>query len=136
MPDIGCWSLWFGETSHCWSFVGLRGGLDPAHVATEIAVIVVLMAGVHAVSTRASKAVLTSLALVSCSGLLVHLTNGLIESHFHFFVVIPLISLYRDWRPLAVGLGLRRDSSLRRWSDLHRRMSSTILRLSPIRFAG
>jgi signal transduction histidine kinase len=37
--------------------------------------------------------------------LLVHLTDGLIESHFHFFVVIPLISLYRDWRPLAVGLG-------------------------------
>jgi len=56
------------------------------------------------VESRTSKAVLTSLALVTCSALLVHLTNGLIESHFHFFVVVPLISLYRDWRPLAVGL--------------------------------
>jgi signal transduction histidine kinase len=84
--------------------VGVRGGVDLAHVSAEIAVVLVLLAGVHAVDTRTSKAVLTSLALVSCSGLLVHLTNGLIESHFHFFVVIPLISLYRDWRPLAVGL--------------------------------
>jgi len=84
--------------------IGLRGGIDLAHLSTEIAVVVVLLAGVHAVGTRAAKAVLTSLALVSCSALLVHLTHGLIESHFHFFVVIPLISLYRDWRPLAVGL--------------------------------
>jgi signal transduction histidine kinase len=84
--------------------VGVRGGVDLAHVSAEIAVVLVLLAGVHVVDTRTSKAVLTSLALVSCSGLLVHLTNGLIESHFHFFVVIPLISLYRDWRPLAVGL--------------------------------
>ncbi len=84
--------------------IGLRGGIDIGHLFTEIAVVIVLLAGVHAVGTRASKAVLTSLALVSCSALLVHLTHGLIESHFHFFVVIPLISLYRDWRPLAVGL--------------------------------
>lgn len=84
--------------------IGFRVGSDLGHLATEIAVVLVLLAGVHAVGTRTSKAVLTSLALLSCSGLLVHLTNGLIESHFHFFVVIPLISLYRDWRPLAVGL--------------------------------
>lgn len=85
--------------------IGLRAGIGLAHVFTEIAVVIVLLAGVQAVGTRAAKAVLTSLALVSCSALLVHLTHGLIESHFHFFVVIPLISLYRDWRPLAVGLG-------------------------------
>lgn len=84
--------------------IGLRNGSDAAHLATELSVVVILIAGVHAVSTRTSKAVLTSLALVTCSGLLVHITNGLIESHFHFFVVIPLVSLYRDWRPLAVGL--------------------------------
>ena len=84
--------------------VGLRGNSDSVHVATELSVVVALLAGVHLVETRTYKAVLTALALVSCSGLLVHLTDGLIESHFHFFVVIPLISLYRDWRPLAVGL--------------------------------
>ncbi|MGH8913840.1 MAG: sensor histidine kinase [Acidimicrobiia bacterium] len=84
--------------------VGLRNGIDAPHLATELSVVVLLVAGTHVVATRASKAVLTSLALVTCSGLLVHITNGLIESHFHFFVVIPLVSLYRDWRPLAAGL--------------------------------
>jgi signal transduction histidine kinase len=85
--------------------IGLRGSIEPAHLVTELSIVLVLVAGVHVVETRTYKAVLTALALVSCSGLLVHLTDGLIESHFHFFVVIPLISLYRDWRPLAVGLG-------------------------------
>lgn len=84
--------------------IGLNSGIEPGHMAVEVALILVLLAGVQVVETRASKAVLTALALVSCSGLLVHLTNGLIESHFHFFVVIPLISLYRDWRPLAISL--------------------------------
>jgi signal transduction histidine kinase len=86
------------------AFIGLRGGADLFHLTAEISLVLVLLAGVHTVESRTSKAVLASLALVSCSGLLVHLTDGLIESHFHFFVVIPLISLYRDWRPLAVGL--------------------------------
>ena len=86
------------------AIVGLRADIEPMHLVTELSIILLLLAGVKAVETRTYKAVLTALALVSCSGLLVHLTNGLIESHFHFFVVIPLISLYRDWRPLAVGL--------------------------------
>lgn len=84
--------------------IGLRNGIDPTHLAAELSIVLVMIAGVHVVTTRTSKAVLTSLALVTCSAMLVHLTNGLIESHFHFFVVVPLISLYRDWRPLAVGL--------------------------------
>jgi signal transduction histidine kinase len=85
--------------------IGLRSSIEPAHLATEMSIVLVLLTGVQVVETRTYKAVLTALALVSCSGLLVHLTDGLIESHFHFFVVIALISLYRDWRPLAVGLG-------------------------------
>src|SRR3970282_2154692 len=84
--------------------IALRGGVEADHLALELAIVLVLIAGSHAVETQASKAVLISLALVSCSGLLVHFTDGLIESLFQFFVVIPLVSLYRDWRPLAVGL--------------------------------
>jgi len=86
------------------AIIGLRSGIDPVHLVTELALILVLIAGAYVVETRTYKAVLTALALVTCSGLLVHLTDGLIESHFHFFVVIPLVSLYRDWRPLAFGL--------------------------------
>jgi signal transduction histidine kinase len=84
--------------------IGLRGGEDADHIALELFIVLALIAGSHIVKSQANKAVLISLALVSCSALLVHFTDGLIESHFHFFVVVPLISLYRDWRPLAVGL--------------------------------
>jgi signal transduction histidine kinase len=85
--------------------IGLRSGIELSHLVAELSIVVIVTAGVKMVETRTSKAVLTSMALVTCSGMLVHFTNGLIESHFHFFVVIPLISIYRDWRPLAVGLG-------------------------------
>lgn len=34
------------------------------------------------------------------SGLLVHLTGGRIETHFHVFVSLALLSFYRDWRVL------------------------------------
>lgn len=54
---------------------------------------------------RWGQAVLVALAMNGFSGLLIHLTDGLIESHFHFFVVLPLIALYFDWRPLVVSIG-------------------------------
>ena len=38
------------------------------------------------------------------SALLVHLSGGYIELHFHFFVVMSVIVLYQDWLPFLVGL--------------------------------
>ncbi len=38
--------------------------------------------------------------LIFCSYLLVHLSKGSIEAHFHFFILIGLIVLYQDWVPL------------------------------------
>jgi signal transduction histidine kinase len=37
--------------------------------------------------------------LVYCSSVLVHLSYGSIEAHFHFFILIGLIALYQDWVP-------------------------------------
>ena len=51
---------------------------------------------------RASMA--TSSLLVSC-GLLIHLFGGLIEIHFHFFVVLAVVAMYQAWTPYLVGLG-------------------------------
>lgn len=84
--------------------VALGANLDPIHVGAEISLVLLLALVVSIPSSQDAKAVLVSLALVTCSALLVHFTHGLIESHFHFFVVLPLISLYRDWRPLMTGL--------------------------------
>lgn len=36
--------------------------------------------------------------------MLVHLSGGSIEMHFHFFVMVPLIALYQDWVPFLVAI--------------------------------
>jgi PAS domain S-box-containing protein/diguanylate cyclase (GGDEF)-like protein len=46
---------------------------------------------------------LISFGLVTSSAILVHLSGGYIEAHFHFFVVIVLITLYEDWVPLLLA---------------------------------
>ena len=46
---------------------------------------------------------LVSFGLVTASAILVHLSSGYIEAHFHFFVVIVLITLYEDWIPLLLA---------------------------------
>lgn len=86
------------------AIVGWNAGMEDNHGIAAIGVVIALLLLQTIDERQVTKAVLTSLALVTCSILLVHITGGLIESHFHFFVVLPLISLYRDWRPLAVGL--------------------------------
>ena len=45
-----------------------------------------------------------SLGLLTAAALLVHITNGLIEAHFYFFVMVVLLTLYEDWRPFLVAV--------------------------------
>jgi diguanylate cyclase len=42
---------------------------------------------------------------VTCSALVVHIWDGRIEGHFHFFMVIPLLLLYQDWSPFLIAIG-------------------------------
>jgi hypothetical protein len=46
-----------------------------------------------------------ALGLVASSAVLVHLSGGLIELHFHYFVVVGLLSLYQEWRPFLIAIG-------------------------------
>ena len=43
-----------------------------------------------------------SLGLITASAMLVHLWGGVIEAHFHFFVMIGVLTLYQDWMPFLV----------------------------------
>jgi signal transduction histidine kinase len=45
-----------------------------------------------------------SAGLVWCSTVLVGITNGTIESHFHFFIIIGFIALYQDWVPFLLNV--------------------------------
>ncbi|MEY2420313.1 MAG: hypothetical protein QOI95_380 [Acidimicrobiaceae bacterium] len=53
---------------------------------------------------RRSRAMLTGLGLMVASAVLVHLSGGVTEMHFHFFVMLGVISLYQDWQPFLVSI--------------------------------
>jgi len=56
--------------------------------------------------SRGWRSVSVATGLISCSVILVHLSNGLIEAHFHFFVMVALLTLYQDWKPFLVAITL------------------------------
>ena len=37
--------------------------------------------------------------------MLVHLSGGVIEMHFHFFVMVAVVALYQDWVPFLAAIG-------------------------------
>ncbi|MGY1814764.1 putative bifunctional diguanylate cyclase/phosphodiesterase [Blastococcus sp. SYSU D00820] len=53
---------------------------------------------------RAGRAAAATVSLLTASMLLVYLMGGQTEAHFHFFVVIGLVSLYQDWVPFGIAL--------------------------------
>ena len=55
--------------------------------------------------TRLVRTSAAVLGLVASSAILVHLSGGLIEMHFHFFVMVAIVTLYQDWIPFMLALG-------------------------------
>jgi diguanylate cyclase (GGDEF)-like protein/PAS domain S-box-containing protein len=54
---------------------------------------------------RAARSTLATLGLVLSAAMLTHLTGGLIEMHFHYFVVVVVVSLYQSWVPFLFAVG-------------------------------
>jgi signal transduction histidine kinase len=70
-----------------------------------VAVIAALVGLAILPGDRRRRALSTSLGLLTCSALLVHLTHGSSEAHFHYFVAVALIALYQDWTVYALAFG-------------------------------
>jgi diguanylate cyclase (GGDEF)-like protein/PAS domain S-box-containing protein len=85
---------------------GLARGYAPLHVALDALPIVVfgLAATVRSRSQR-FRASMVSLALLTSSAVLVHLWDGQIEAHFHFFVMVTILACYEEWLPYLLALG-------------------------------
>ncbi|MBY0515038.1 MAG: response regulator [Gemmataceae bacterium] len=87
---------WTGPDSrvhpHVWAAVGLGGWLAALPVA-----LVVLRPG------RESTRLAIAAAQMLSSGLLIHLTGGRLETHFHVFGSLAFLAFYRDVRLLAVA---------------------------------
>ncbi|MEY2403995.1 MAG: hypothetical protein QOD38_1546, partial [Acidimicrobiaceae bacterium] len=86
--------------------IAIMQGVGLLHALFEMSI--VAMFGVGAVLLRKHRretTIFTAMGLLTCSAVLVHLTNGLIEMHFHYFVMVGVITLYQDWWPFLVAIG-------------------------------
>ncbi|MDA0181860.1 ATP-binding protein [Solirubrobacter phytolaccae] len=54
--------------------------------------------------SRRVQSLIVTLGLLSCSALIVHITGGLNQAYFHFFVMVAALSLYEDWLPFATAV--------------------------------
>lgn len=83
----------------------LARGYSLTHALIESSVAPLTAAAAStALLSRRMRMMATSLGLLSCSAVLVHLSGGLIEMHFHFFVIVVVISLYQDWLPFLSAI--------------------------------
>jgi PAS domain S-box-containing protein len=79
-------------------------GYSPFHSALHGgAVVVFALLATFGPKNRRFASVAVSLGLISASALLVHTWGGVIEGHFHFFVMIALLALYEDWLPFLIA---------------------------------
>ncbi|MEX2538229.1 MAG: HAMP domain-containing sensor histidine kinase [Actinomycetota bacterium] len=83
----------------------LRGD-TPIHSGAEaVAISTLSLAALNRHMSRKVQELLATMALLSCSAMLVHVTGGSVEAHFHFFVVLPVVALYQSWPPFLLALG-------------------------------
>ena len=80
--DVGVWFA-FGETA-C---IAALGGV----------------AAIRVLAPR-FRAAIATLALITTSAVVVQFSGGYIEAHFHFFVMLAVISLYQDWIPFLLAI--------------------------------
>lgn len=85
---------------------GMVRGYDPLHTLSEAAVVLASAAlAAWPRLGRRARAATATFGLITCSALLVHLSGGMIEAHFHFFIMLGVISLYQDWTAFLLALG-------------------------------
>ena len=83
---------------------GLLAGHPVWHAAVDAGPIA-LCAGVASRPrvSRRNRAVALCVGLLTSSAVVVHLMNGAIEGHFHFFVMVSVLALYEDWFPYLLA---------------------------------
>jgi diguanylate cyclase len=85
---------------------GLIRGVGPFHMVMEASIVALAtLAASSPKLGRKSRSVAATLGLFSSSAILVHLSGGLIEMHFHFFVMVAVVTLYQDWVPFLLAIG-------------------------------
>mgnify|MGYP000144331780 CR=1 FL=1 len=84
---------------------GVVRGYGLEHSTMEILPIAALgfLAGQERLGRR-MRAAAVSLGLLTSSAILVHLWEGRIEAHFHFFVMVTVLAMYEEWFPYLLAI--------------------------------
>jgi diguanylate cyclase (GGDEF)-like protein len=95
--------LWLHVVGLFW--FGLVEGLGVVSSMTSVLIVAAaaVLASIDVLGRRA-RSLAASFGLVTCSALLVYMWGGVIEAHFHFFVVLSILVLYQDWAPFLLAL--------------------------------
>ena len=99
-----CVLLWL-HVPALFAFGMLFGHHSLVHVAFDCSL--VAMCGIGASNERfrmKARVIAASFGLITCSAVVVDLWNGQTEAHFHFFVMIGVLTLYQDWTPFLVAI--------------------------------
>ena len=88
------------------ALLALARGKAPLHALLEAGLVAApALAAQLSTARRRRSTVYASLGLMAASAVFVHLSGGATEAHFHFFVMIGVVTLYQDWAPFLVGVG-------------------------------
>ena len=87
------------------AITSLATGHGLVHAAVHVTTLFVCIAAASStvLSTKV-RSTACALGLVASSAVLVHLAGGFIEAHFHFFVMVALMSLYQAWAPFGAAV--------------------------------
>ena len=80
-------------------FFGLWRGFGALETAEALAVPLACLLLGRLMRSRRPASLFITAGLTYCSAALVGLSDGSIEAHFHFFIMIGFIALYQDWVP-------------------------------------
>ena len=85
-------------------FYALLRDASIAHALVEASAPAILVAVALRHTSRRVRALAVALGLITCSAVFVHLSDGLIEWHFHYFVTLALVALYQEWLVYLLAL--------------------------------
>lgn len=79
-------------------------GFGPVHAVAEGGIVALFAAAAMQSGSVRFRSAVATLGLITSSAVLVHISGGVIESHFHFFAMIGIITLYQDWVPFGLAI--------------------------------
>lgn len=111
VPDEVWESRHRGIRALAWMHVPVLAAIAAIHSrmntssVTLLVVAALLAAGGYGKTSQRVRSSAVTVSLLTSTALLIELFNGLIEMHFHFFVVIAVVAIYQSWTPYLLAIG-------------------------------